>query len=199
MELEDMKTTWSEMDDRLRKQEILNEKLVKEMLRDRSQRSINKLTNWEASGVLSMLIFIPALIIFMIYARPILMKVPVLNYWMIVCVILCVLALIWQVFKVAELLRIDVAADIKDNLKRINRYKLCKQREKTVMYIYLLIVTLAGIGLYAFLSVPLWAWIFMGSVILGCTLSMVYAYKKLYDKNIASIQRSLDELKDLEE
>lgn len=200
MELEDMKTAWSKMDDRLHKQEIFSEKLVKEMLRDRSQRSISKLINLEAIGIGLCFVAIIVVVILAVRNHTHFMLFPTsLRYFLFFGFLYCLLAIIWQIFKLRELFRVNFAGSIRDNMSHINRYNLWIQREKTVLGIASVAFILGIFVMFAMLSFPLWTWIFMGCLFLGTTLLTVYMYKGIYDKSIASIRRSLEELKDLEE
>ena len=49
MELEELKTTWSSLDERMKKQEGLNAVIIKEMLIAKSDRGLSRLINYTYS------------------------------------------------------------------------------------------------------------------------------------------------------
>lgn len=193
-----MKKEWAKMDDSLSKQEIFSGEQVKEMLYDRSRRSMRKLIKLEVWGV----VVVVALIAVIFAILPTISDFAEWLYCMII-VFICVIGLIWQLFKLRELRAMDVAADVKDNLKRINRYKLHIRGEKIAGWIACAVIILTKVLLSPpSPHVPLAWWIVFGVftlLIIWLAIRWARFIYGRYDANITSIRRSLDELKELEE
>ena len=59
MELDELKNAWALVDERLKENEMLNKRIVQEMLSTKSNRSLNKLINSELRGLIALLFMIP--------------------------------------------------------------------------------------------------------------------------------------------
>ena len=196
MELEELKTVWASVDERLKKQEIMKESIIREIIFGKINKSLNKLF-WNES------ISIPILLLLF----------PFLVYWygkfggkdilrdsiVIFAGIFCIVFLPILVYRIYLLMKINISGNIKDNLFYLNRYNIQIKREK---YSMAFIVPV----LYFFISLwfvkvkanaTLWAiWI---CLIIFVILLSYWSYNKFYNKNIQSIQKNLEELEELKE
>jgi len=130
MELEELKTVWASVDERLKKQEILKESIIREIISGKINKSLNKLF-WNES------ISIPIL----------LLLIPFLVHWygkfggkdilrdsiVIFAGVFCVVYLPILIYRIYVLMKIDVSGNIKDNLFYLNRYNNQIKREKYSM------------------------------------------------------------------
>jgi len=197
MELEELKSIWVSVDERLKKQEILKESIIKEMIYKKANKALNVLQWSEFLGIIIILVVIP----FIIWAYG---KFGGRNlYWdiyVLFALVLCIALIPYLTYKAYLLVKIDFAGNIKNNMFCINKYKTIINKEK----IYL--SALAGIPFIILLTIilikqksPVYLWGIVICSIIFVTLYSFWSYKKIYDKNIESIQKNLEELEELKE
>lgn len=51
MELDELKSTWNALNERLRKNELLNDRIIKEMITRKASSAWNRLIKWEQMGL----------------------------------------------------------------------------------------------------------------------------------------------------
>jgi F0F1-type ATP synthase membrane subunit b/b' len=85
-------------------------------------------------------------------------------------------------------------------MQLVNKYAIFIKYEKIVSYFVVLpVFYLLGILCYYQLNATLSLWIFLVVVFISATAVVYWAYKKIYDSNIQSIKKSLEELEELKE
>ena len=198
MELEELKNAWVALNEQLKKNEMLNKQLVQEMLCNKSNKSLNKLMNTEFFSMLTLLV-VPLCI--GLYNQPHFENILSAKILFIVAIITCILSAIWNCYKILKYLRnINFSKSIGDNMYYINKYNIIFKKEKTVSYFIMIpVVSLLTILSYYELKATFSLWIFLFvaltiAIAIGCWMN-----KKIYDANIQSIKKSLEELKELEE
>ena len=93
----------------------------------------------------------------------------------------------------------DLSKDVGNNIFFVNKYNLQIKREyKYVTYFAGPAFGILLISVYASLKAAFPWWSFLFCILLAVTVVMYWSYKK-YAKDIASILRSLDEIKELKE
>ena len=197
MELEELKKAWAELDNRLKENKSINKAIIMEIARNKVDKSISRLINWEILGAVVLILMIPILLyMFHWFNRRIIVRDIILIYGGIFCCA-CV---VWYIYKISGLMKIDFAKKISDNICYTNRYNIQIKREKFVMnvvfgpsFVILLILY------YAVMKVNMQLWATLVCGILLVSLITYWMYKRLYDKNINSILKSLNEIKQLEE
>lgn len=195
MELEELKNIWSSLDDRLKKQETLKETIIKEMLKAKSDKALSRLINYELIGILVLLLIIPVII----YAFDLHTKLAGHRIFMYSMFVISIVLLLWQVIKVYGLMHIDYTKPVNTNIHYANKYNIWIKKEKMVMLFLIPVVLIPCFYFYAVLNVNAFLWAFLICLSVGLVLYSIWSYKKLYDKNITSILKSLDDLKELEE
>ncbi len=193
MELDEMKTAWREMNDRLGRQEMLSETFIRESIAARSQRSVNRFLAYEMIGTVVVLFAIP----FVLWTIVGMEKSPEVNLFLKVVFPLLPVILVWQSIKTFTLFRVDIAGEMKSNARMVRRYELYAMYDKWATYFLIPLLFTGAVVMYAALRVALWSWVSMTGLILAAVLYCVWYYKKFYPKNMNAIKRSLDELKDL--
>jgi len=194
MDLENLKSQWSAMNDRMEKQEILKEKILFQMLNAKSDKSLNRLLAYEVISLIFSVLFIP-LLLYIYYEKGMETYRPVFL-GAIIFLIICV---IWYGIKVLVLSKIDFAKTLKNNLLYINKYSIYIKYEKLFMYYILIpVIFVCCTFYYIKLHATLYSWIFASCVGLAAIFFTVYFYQ-LYKKNISTIQQNLEELRELEE
>jgi len=194
MDLENLKSEWSAMNDRMEKQEILKEKMFCQILNTKSDKSLNRLVAYEVVSLIISILFIPFLFYILNkkefeYMRPI-------TIGALVFIVICV---IWYGIKVLVLLKIDFTKALKNNLFCINKYAIYIKYEKLIGYYFLIpFIAVVCVFYYVKLHVPLFSWVLMSCGFIAAILFVIYFYR-LYNKNISTIQQNLEELRELEE
>ena len=62
MELEELKSAWAELDNRLKENKSMNKTLIMEMAKNKADKLIGKLINWEIFSVVVLILGIPLII-----------------------------------------------------------------------------------------------------------------------------------------
>ena len=197
MELDELKEAWAALDNRLKKNEELNENIILEMMKSKAGKSISKLMNWDIFGASVLLLIVP----FFVFAFDKFGgKFIMWDILIISSVIYCIIFFPWYLYKIYGLMKIDFSKNIHDNIYYMNRYNIQIKRERNLTY-YIVMPVLGVIGIltYGTMKATLPLWIFLICVyILGTSLSF-WSYKRLYDKNIETILKSLEEIRELKE
>ena len=196
MELDQIRENWSLLDSRLKKAEGLNNRIIKEMLLQKSGKSLNKLFSLELAGIAICLLMTPFLF-FMFSLLPHTTLYIVLKYYGLVFICL---SFTFQLHKISLLRQINLQENIIQNIKFLQRYNIFIGREKIIMIIttYLLMCMIAII-LLSFKNVEIWRWIVIIFTVIGVIPLLVYwQYGRFYKSHIRSIRDSLEELNDLE-
>ena len=198
MELSELKNTWVVLEEQLKKNEMLNKQIIQEVLQKKSSKSLNRLINIDFVGLVVMLLAIPACI--WLYNIPWLENILSTKIFSIVMTVICILAAIWYAYKLNYMMKINISNNVKDNMYCVNKYAIMLKKEQLATYFGLLpIVALLGAFCYYELKASFSLWVFL---IVALTVGIVgeyWLYKRLYDTNIQSIKKSLDEMKELEE
>ena len=197
MELDEIKSAWTAMDERLKKNEGLHERLIKEMLMQKSSKSLRKLSNYEMFGIICGFLLFPLLLYLLpSFKQTLIHQIEIHSA--LGFVFLCVIS---QLYKLILILKIDLQKKIKENIAITQRYNIYIKRETivgTVVVSIFLFVCVFGLLLQQ--NVESWRWTFVLVAVFGVwPLGVYWQYKKIYKANIQSILDSLDELKDLEE
>jgi hypothetical protein len=198
MNLEELKNVWASMDERLGKQELLKENIIREMIRDKSNRLLRKLLNSEISGLAICLFSIPATVA-LLYIE----HFRVHTQWggqvfVWTMVVICSAKVIWSLIKIAKLMKVDFTKNVRTNSLIINKYMIWGKKEVIVAIIMIPVMYFMGIWMYALLNVHAVLWISLICALLFGTLLTVYS-KRMYDRNINALRQNLEELKELED
>jgi hypothetical protein len=199
MDLEELKSIWASMDERLGNQELLKGSIIRKMIHDKSNRLLQKLLNFEVFSLIFNLFEIP-LMISLLYIN----YFTVLTKWagkvfVWIIVVFSFIATIWQLIKIVQLMKVDFTKGIRNNALIINRYNTWIKKEKIVAIFITPVLFSLGIWMYVLLHANVALWIFMGCSFMFSLFIMFYIYKRVYDRNIDSIRQSMEELKELEE
>ncbi|MDR0757147.1 MAG: hypothetical protein LBF85_04795 [Tannerella sp.] len=199
MDLEELKSVWASVDERLGKQELLKENIIREMIRSRSNKSLRKLLNYEVHMLVSNLLAIPLMVAFLFidYFRVHTQWVGEVFVWTMIVV--CSATVIWHLIKIAKLMKVDFTKSVKNNFLLMNQFNIWIGKEKIVSIFATPVLYSLGIWLYAVLRVNAVLWTFLACGLLFGLFLMFYIYKRVYDRNIDSIRQSLEELAELDE
>jgi len=196
MELDDLKAAWTELDNRLKKNEELKESIILEMMKSKAGKTMNKFIVMEIISVIVLIMCIP-LCIFGFERNG-------GRNWVADIALLFTAAIgfvypFWGVFKTHGLMKFDLSKDVGNNILCLNRYRIQLNREKKVLYFFLGPVLIAlGLLSYAVGNAKFHWWTLMICAFIAAGLGCYWSYK-WYNKNIDSILKSLDEIRELKE
>ncbi|GEM_PF-2429050 len=201
MELENMKTLWQEYDKNLQANTILNERMVKNMLAEKSNERLSSFTKMEYAS-LTLAGILLAIFVSMGYKVNSEMQV-LIPY--IVSLTYFTFAVGWSIYKLRLLNNVDTYSDtIVSTRERVEKLRLLFAREKVWSMILMpfLMCSLAPILHY-------WLWdsyfldhymAYVPRFVVGYGLFVVltyWLYQTLYSKNIKIILRNLEEIEAL--
>jgi len=196
MELEHLKETWAALDNRLKRNKEISERIILEMMKSRVGKKMNWIVAWEMFSVVVLILLVPL----NIYLYDLLGgKSPTWDALILFGVAICFLYPFWGVYKIQGLMKFDLAKSVSNNTLCMNRYNIRLKRERRVVTYFLLpvLVILSTIQ-YAIVKATLPLWIFGTCVFILAVLICYWSYKK-YTRDIDSILRSLDEIDELKE
>jgi O-antigen/teichoic acid export membrane protein len=196
MELEELKAAWIALDNRLKKNEELKESIILEMMSSKAKKSVNRFIILEMFSVVFLILCIP-LFIFEFN------KIGGKN-WAVDITLIFVMAIgfvypFWGIFKTQGLMKFDLSKDVGNNILCMNRYRIQLNRERKVLYYFLgPVLVILGLLSYAVWKVKFQSWTLLISVFISAGLICYWSYK-WYNKNIDSVLKSLDEIRELKE
>jgi 4-hydroxybenzoate polyprenyltransferase len=196
MELDNLKEAWAELDNRLKRNEELKESIILEMMQSKAGKLVNRFIIWEMISFALLLLLIP----FCIFAVDRFGgKIWTWDIFMYFLAAVCFFGTFWSAYKLHGLMKIDLLKNVGNNIYFVNRYNIQLKREKKITDCF---VGPVFVILFAFILVALKAtlpmWTLGICVFASCGL-VTYLLFKRYRKNIDSILRSLDEIRELKE
>lgn len=192
-----MKNTWELLNRKLDEDKSLKESLILEMIRTKANKSVNKLLNYDILSFVILILLIPFLVWgYRSYSGQFIMW----DIYILYAMALCLSGVFWYVFKIQLMMKIDVSQKISENIYRTNRYNIWIKREKFLMnVIFGPIVILLAVLMLIEMNARIDLWITVICLFGLASITTYWSYKRIYDKNIASILKSFEEIKDLEE
>lgn len=193
MELEEIKSAWLALGEKLDKKEKISDLLIREMYRTKVKKSLNIMLGYEIFGVVICLICVPLLVWLIMTSNDSLYYIA-LSYWMVFTIV----AALWSLKKTLLLMKLDEIGKVKNNVRIINTYTVWINKEKPFYYLSFVVGVIPVFIIYWY-HAQVWAWAFLLVMLVLLVFMTIWIYKRLYDRNIQAIQRNLDELRDLDE
>jgi len=196
MELENLKEAWIALDNSLKRNEKLSEKIILAEMRSKAGKKVNRFIALEMFSFVVLLLMIPFCIWLFNLVRG---KFWALEVYFIYAGVICLIYAFWDAYKLHGLIKFDVIKNVSDNILCMNRYNIqIVQEIKILKYFVGPIFVILAVVVYADLKATLFHW-----SILICTLIIVtfvnhWIFKK-YDKSIGSVVRSMEEINELKE
>ncbi len=188
MELDEIKKSWSELNQRLEKTEVLNKRLINEMLNTRHQSAKDKLMRFEVAFLIFCIVFsVFVVIMFLteVYSVP---MVILMETVFILCGI-------WQVYKIYLLNRMQIdTCSTTELLQKAIRYKVIT-RMRTVVGLIAIVPMLVLFVLFD--KGPHDAFEITAIVVgasVGLSIGLLLSFKKM--KDIDSLIKSYKDLKE---
>lgn len=193
MELEELKAGWGVLNERLEQNEILNKRIIKEMITNRTQSAYERLLRFDIWG------FIVSLVLCVVF--PILTFSGQLVMKSLSFVVLegcLIIGLIMQLFFLSIHIRFDMEKRKLCELARLEyMYKLWMKRNHVIG------TGIALVGIIAFLFIEqnrlVAGWELRMAAALLAGVVIAYFQIQFYLKNIRAIEKGLEELKEFEE
>ena len=195
MELDELKAAWTALDNRLKRNEELNESIIMEMIQVRAGKKVNWFIALEMINVIAVFLTLP-LIVYLFDRQG--GKYPVLDLFFLFMAVICLIYPCWGVYKLHGLMKFNISENIGKNIFCMNRYNIQLKREKRSFNFVYPVIVIFGVYIYASRNATLPLWAFMICVLILGGFISYWSYKK-YDKSIDSILRSLDEIRELKE
>ena len=196
MELDDLKAAWTELDNRLKKNEELKECVIIEMMRSKAGKIVNRFVVWEIIQVVGTLLFIPFCIFWLDWRGG---KYLAMDITMFFGLAVCLFSSFWGVYKLHGLMKVDLYKNVGNNIYYVNRYNIQIKREKKIFECFLWPATCVLLALsFASVKATPKFWVLLICALIATTLITYWMYKK-FDKSIDSILKSLDEIRELKE
>lgn len=195
MELEEMKNAWLALSEKLDKKEKLGDLLIREMYQTKVKKALNVLLGYECIGVASCLFILP----FLAWRITLVTDHSLFWFMLVYWAVFDAALIIWQLVKINCLVKLDTLKNVKENLLSINSYKALITKEKWYASLLGVIGMIPFFFIFLKITNSLWRWTFMFSMLLFVLLLSIWSYKRIYGRNIRSIQQNLEELEELEE
>lgn len=198
MEIEDLKNTWLALDEKLGQNKGLNDRIIKDMLQTRSNKSMGCLVGYDIFGLCILIMVLPV-IAYVWFNFDHITRLASGSVFLIFMFVVILFFVFWTGTKIALLMKIDLSQEVMQNIRRANRYNILIKREKLISVFVLPVIAVFFFYLYLQVDAPIMAWITMTCLFVVAVIFSIWSYKRIYDKNIKSILNSLQELKELED
>lgn len=199
MELDDIKTAWASLDERLNKQGSIKESILRELICSKGNKSLNRLLNYEWLGLIFVVLAIPIIPFIMHIASDAFNTVSTVILLLFEVFVLFGLGA--QIWKIRTLGKISYSEKVKDNVESLNKYNLFVKKEKILVVVVFVLLVIFFISRKYFDGFKIditHAVQYFTLIAIGLVLC-IWQYKRMYLKNIDSVRKSLDELKELED
>ncbi|MDR1090700.1 MAG: hypothetical protein LBL79_06455 [Prevotella sp.] len=194
MELDELKKTWAALDSRLKEKDLLKETIILEIIQGKANKSFNKLLVWEIINLAACIVSIPVL--WRVLER---FENKFILSALIYTIVLLAAGIIWYSYKIHGLMKFDLDKSVSNNIYYINRYYLHIKWEKSIGTIATSILIIPIVLWSVLGKASILHWVTLSCAIIFTGLSIYWYNKRIYDKNIGSILKSLEELKALKE
>lgn len=203
MELNDMKNMWQKMDDVLRQQSMINEKMLNYMLKERSAKPFNMLSNAEHFNFFSTLIILFASLFIIPYLGN--------DLGVIICYALMLIAmaatLVYSYYMLKQIKKMDPSTTpVADLVQRTEKLKLELNRYKitfliagpVLMFLAYVVMFKVVRGVNILDNIQKYTPIILIAIALYFIIFLA-VYRTYYFKNIKTIQDNLREAESFKE
>jgi len=193
MELEEMKAGWDALSNRVARNEILNQRIIKEMVANRTQSAYAKLFRFDLINII-----ITAIVTVLLPVLKINSIMTLSSFFVLGCLLVSILTA--QIYQFSFLMRFNMESKSLCQLSWLAlKYKLWIKRNFMFSFICSFLVIIAvfllqGDSIYH----DWWRYYIVGfAFAIGILIS--YLQIHFYNRNIITIEKGLKELKDFEE
>ena len=198
MELQELKNQWTSVDERLKKQEVLNTQMVEKILKDKSKGALSKLKNMEKLEVV-VLFFVTYFAIWLLNSN-LHSDLFFREITLIVGIAVGFIGIVLGCYALMRYLaKIDFSKNIKDNSLFMSRYSIFYRKKKMANYFIIIPVMFLLLALFIYeRGAYLHFWIIF---IVGLLIAIGGSMRtyRVYEKKIQTIKEGLAELSELDE
>ncbi|WP_276134028.1 hypothetical protein [Polluticoccus soli] len=198
MDLEEMKNIWQQHERELKQNRLLNERIISDMLKQRSASAMKKMTGAEYLGAA---LCAALLLIFVPMGGQLEGTGLMISYAFTLLFIAA--SLVFSLYKVSYLSKTDLGKPVTETVGRISRFRLliAKERAWSIALFPVVIVTVFAVVSYWINGVNLFDNItpHLPKILIGVAVGIPVAlvvYQRVY---MSSIRQITDNLKELEE
>lgn len=189
MELDELKKSWSILDEQLKDKKIINEEEISKLI-GYTGKNINAITR------LNIKLILISLAIFLLLFALIVMNEK-LNFIFFILTIAMIPALGWDMFSTRYIQRTQIdEMPLVEVIGRVNRMRRWIINERIIGVIFIFILAIVS-----FLYWQVWQYGIFITLLFGVTwgsgIACVLFYQRTYMKRIKEIQKNLDELKEI--
>ena len=196
MELENLKEAWIALDNSLKRNEKLSEKIILAEIRTKAGKKVNRFIAIEMFSFAVLLLAIPFCIWLFNMVRG---KFWTIEVYLICAGVICLVLTFWVAYKLHGLMKFDVIKNVSNNILCMNRYNIqLKQEMKILNYFVGPVFVVLAVITYADLKATMLHWSILVCAIIFVTLVSHWLVKK-YDKSIGSVINSMEEINELKE
>jgi O-antigen/teichoic acid export membrane protein len=190
MELDEIKKSWSELNQRLEKTEVLNKRLINEMLNTRHQSAKDKLMRFEVAFLILCIVFTGFTIASSFAGFYALSTIIILSSVFVLCGL-------WQVYKIVLLNRMHIdTCSTTELLQKAIRFKVITRMRTVVGLILIVPLFVLLVVLDKNLNnTAVITGVVVGASV-GLSIGLLLFFKKM--KNIDSLIKSYKDLKDFD-
>lgn len=194
MDLNELKQNWNELNDQLQKNEVLNQRIIQEMIRTRSENSIDKLYRYEILGTVVVgVIFIFSIVHAMIPTPHYFAEKISFHTLFILIAISLIPTFFSQLYKISILRKLNLSCGkLNDSLRIIMKYKRYNNIERYISVPYFF-----TIAIYSFTLVPNPPYAILAIAFVAGIGLLLLEYI-FYNRNTEKINTAIKELKEFE-
>jgi MFS family permease len=192
MELEELKAGWSILSERLEKNEILNKRIIKEMITKRTQTAHNRLLGYNVFGLMTVLLgMIGVLVIALFINKP--------FPFVIIAEVVLLLTAIYEIaiVRIMNKFQLDKQTTLQLSAWTL-KYKQIMKWSVRFSYIIFGISLVLNFFLASYQNWSITNIILVESIVVFFFILAYIAYIYIEKKNITTIEQGLEELKELE-
>jgi len=193
MELEEMKAGWDALSNRIARNEILNQRIIKEMVSNRTRSAYSRLFRFDLMTIIITVIIGILLPFFKMNTIMTMSSFVVFGCFLIIMMVM-------QVYQFSFLLRFSIESKGLYELSWLTlKYKLWMKRIYIISFILSFLVVIAFFLLQGDQLYHDWWRYYVIIFAFVIAIPLVYIQLRFYNRNIATIEKGLEELKDFEE
>lgn len=195
MELDELKAGWSVLNERLQQQEILNKRIIQEMIRNRTNSARSSMLRFDIFGCVILFIVLVILPFFF-------KSVPVVTASSAVMLEgIMIFAFLLQLYATSFIARFRMDTM---NLRQLTslalNYQLWIKRDLYISYVLIILAFPAFLILQqGAITSEIWPYVFVTAILIGTIVLSRFIYTHFYSRHIGTILKGLEELKEFEE
>lgn len=196
MEFEQLKKTWASFDSRMQQQEGLKVTIIKEILVNKSDKALSRMINYNYFGLVLCIMTIP----FLIWCITLVWPANFIKVMATVALVFMLFFMAMGIIQLKKLHRINFSIPVNENMYIVQKFNVFNKRYLMLSYAFAIVfVVVITVFALMFIDMELWRWWALAAALPLSVLLSIWEYKRMYRRNIDSIIKSLEELKELEE